>query len=277
MIRDSASAPAPRSTEKLPVSAEKMLARLAAEPAAGRHSLDRTEVALLIAADLVVRNAAGGLEITAAGRAFLARRRPSPDPLDPFLAQHLDVVRRPVAGGDVRIRRIVDEAESPLTWLARRKGPDGRPLIDPVQLAAGERLRRQFTAAQLAPRVTADWTIPVTDGPRSPDRGPGEWTEAVIAARQQVRRALAAVGPEFAGLLLDVCCFLKGLEDVERERRWPPRSAKVVLQLALDRLARHYRLTAEARGPARGTMRTWHAEEAAPVSPDGGDPVASAG
>ena len=35
----------------------------------------------------------------------------------------------------------MDEAESPLAWLARRKGRDGRALIEPVQLLAGERLR----------------------------------------------------------------------------------------------------------------------------------------
>jgi hypothetical protein len=48
------------------------------------------------------------------------------------------------------------------------------------------------------------------------------------------------MGPELSGVALDVCCFEKGLETVERERQWPTRSAKLMLKTALLQLHRHY-------------------------------------
>ena len=59
-----------------------------------------------------------------------------------------------------------------------------------------------------------------------------------------MHQALDAAGLEFARLLIDICCFLKDLKEIEHERACPARSARVVLQLALDRLARHYNYTA---------------------------------
>jgi hypothetical protein len=181
--------------------------------------------------------------------------------IDPHRVKHLALARRQIRDADGVTAVIVDDAESPLAWLARRKGRDGRALIEPVQLLAGERLRAEFTRAQLMPRITSNWSAAVASGARG--ASPATFTEAVIGARQRVRRALDAVGPEFSGLLVDVCCFLKGLADVERERSWPPRSAKVVLQLGLDRLARHYGLSAQARGRGPGEVQTWLAEDAA--------------
>lgn len=182
--------------------------------------------------------------------------------IDHHRAQHMALAQREIVTEIGRASVTVDEAESPLVWLARRRGRDGRALIAPHQLQAGERLRADFTRAHLMPRITADWS-----GPMASHRGGGERaasvTETIVAARQRVHRALDAVGSEMAGLLLDVCCFLKRLEDVERERAWPARSAKVVLQLALDRLARHYGYGGEARGRLRGTIGTWLADDAA--------------
>ena len=180
--------------------------------------------------------------------------------IDPLRARHLKLGRRMVTGPDGPTAVTVDEGESPLVWLARRKGRSGRALIEPMQLQAGERLRAEFTRAHLMPRITSNWSASVATGPRG--AGPATFADAVIGARQRVRAALDAVGPEFSGLLVDVCCFLKGLEQVESERRWPPRSAKVVLQLGLDRLARHYGLSGQARGCGRGEVQTWLAEDA---------------
>lgn len=181
--------------------------------------------------------------------------------IDPFLRQHIAVGRREIQTEAGCAEVAIDETESPLAWLARRKGRDGRPLIEPVQFQAGERLRADFTRAQMMPRVTSNWNAAVTSGRRA--AGPAAFTETMIAARQRVRQALEAAGPEFSGLLLDVCCFLKGLEDIERERCWPPRAAKIVLQLALDRLARHYGYSAEIHGPTHASIRTWLAPDAA--------------
>lgn len=160
---------------------------------------------------------------------------------------------------------LVNESESPLAWLARRKDQNGRPMIDAVQFAAGERLREDFTRAAMTPRIGANLTSPVAHGRRTGGDSAMHFSDFVIAAKERLNRALDAVGPEFSGLLLDVCCFLKGLETVERERGWPRRTSKVVLGLALDRLARHYGLAAKITGRNRAQMRAWQAEDARPT------------
>jgi hypothetical protein len=247
----------------LSASAERVLQTLGSESqavlkgiAAERHASDITR---LLQEDLLAVNGEK-VEVTPVGRAYLARRgaAQSASGLDPFLVQHIEPAARSIVLPEGRMQIQVNEAESPLAWLARRKGRDGQPLIASAQLLAGERLRAEFTRAELTPRVTSNWSGAVDN----PATSASSATDATIAARQRVRRALDAVGPEFAGLLLDVCCFLKGLADVERERRWPARSAKVVLQLGLDRLARHYGLAQEARGPKAAAVRTWLAPDA---------------
>lgn len=178
--------------------------------------------------------------------------------VDAKRAEHLTLASREIMTESGISRVTVNDSESPLAWLARRKGRDGRTMIGHTQFVAGEKLRADFTRGHLAPRVTSSWSG-VARG-KNCGGDAGTMTDAVIAARQRVRLALEACGPELSGVLMDVCCFLRGLEDVERERGWPARSAKVVLQLALDRLARHYGLQMRPRESAH--VRTWLAEDA---------------
>jgi hypothetical protein len=175
-----------------------------------------------------------------------------------FAAQHQERIPAMLKHGDDVRAVVVNQGESPLAWLRSRRDRDGRRFIDAAQFTAGERLRADFSRGRIMPRVTANWDAAVADGRRGGAGGMAEITEAAIAARRRVERALAAVGPELGGLLVDFCCFLKGLEEIERERRWPARSAKLVLQLALAALARHYGIGDKARGLAfQGTVRQW--------------------
>jgi hypothetical protein len=194
-------------------------------------SLAADQAAALVAAgDLRLRQgtAEPEMEVTARGRGHVA-----PPDLD-----------------DEADAPTVNPAESPLAWLRSRRGRDGRPLVDEASFLAGERFRADLALSGMLPRVTADWTM--TPGGSS-WRGGLLPTEVMIAAKQRIDKARTAVGAEFAGVLIDFCGFLKGLESLERERGWPARAGKVVVLLALAALARHYGLQNEATGrrPAR--------------------------
>ena len=211
-----------------------------------------------MARDLAAWSAPGAsgrtrLFVTDEGRAALARER-APSQETRFLAQHAVLERRMVEGASA----LVDAQESPLAWLARRKLVGAAPNSKRASACAAiSTWARSCRASRRTGRPT--WRR----GPAA--RAASEMTDLALAARQRANQALAAAGPEFSGLLVDVCGFLKGLETVEGERGWPRRSGKVVLSLALGALARHYGIAAQASGPARArAMRHWGADDYRP-------------
>lgn len=156
----------------------------------------------------------------------------------------------------------MDDRESPLLWLYRRPGKDGARQISDEEFAAGERFRADITLAGMLPRVTMNWDAALT--PEQAGAGPRDVagsSDTALAARQRVRLACDRLGPELSGLAIDICGFLKGLDLVEKERRWPPRSAKVVLRVALAALVTHYGLDRHTR---RSGLRSWQASDARP-------------
>lgn len=159
--------------------------------------------------------------------------------------------------------RVTRTERSPLDWLRERRDKAGNPMISSEEYSAGERLRADFQRAQMQPHVTASYSGLPVERLRRGSAGEGlELFEAVADARQRVRDALAAVGTDHANVLLDVCCLESGLGEVEREAGWPQRSGKIILQMALRQLARHYGLLRpdwDAR-EKRPFIRQWSAE-----------------
>lgn len=203
--------------------------------------------------------------LTELGRAWIRRQCEGGDA---FRRQHQSQRRTTRIVNGVPRPVLVNDAESPLAWLRRRKDKHGLSLISEAQYQAGERLRADFTRAQLMPRLTAAWgrAAPSRRARRVPADHGQVLSDDVLAAKQRVRQALAAVGPELADILIDVCCHLRGLSVAERERGWPQRSGKVILQLALTALARHYGLVAQPKptAPVRGRVRHWGTDDFKP-------------
>ena len=135
---------------------------------------------------------------------------------------------------------MVNVAESPLTWLRARDRLSAR------QFDAGERLRVDWERAGLAPRVTMRWD---QAGRAGQGARAGDPTLAHIDAKRRFDAAIAAVGPGLADILWRVACAGEGLTPSERALGWPARAGKLVLGLALDRLADFYRIGGAGNHP----------------------------
>lgn len=192
----------------------------------------------VVARGLIVRD---GQRIRAgeATRTYLRRAMAEPED-EAFLDQHRDLaVETLVEKGERRpVRRNL--TESPLSGLARLKDRSGAAYYGTEAIAAGERLAADFERAGLQPRITASWEPRLASRVKGAPPAAVEVADSALCARARVNAAIAAMGPELSGVALDVCCFMKGLETVERERQWPARSAKLMLRTALMALARHY-------------------------------------
>lgn len=146
---------------------------------------------------------------------------------------------RPAAGtrGARPARSVtVNLAESPLGWLK------ARGLVNVRQFAAGETLRGDWELASLEPSVTMRWDAPPPGRAARAAPEPGAATHVQLAAKRRFETAVAAVGEGLSNVLWRVVCAGEGMRDAERALGWPARAGRVVLTIALDRLADHYRI-----------------------------------
>ncbi len=181
---------------------------------------------------------------------------------DPQQAQHQikgqTAIDEPGRG---MVTREVNLGESPLGWLRRRQGKKGTAYLTEAEADAGEQLRRDFTFARLGARTTLNWEGMLAHVDRSATglAGQADLPVHALDARRRVERALDAVGPGLADIVVETCCHLQGLEQSERTLGWPQRSGKLVLKIALGRLAHHYNL--DGRHDNKQVAYVWKADD----------------
>jgi hypothetical protein len=160
---------------------------------------------------------------------------------DAFAAQHR---QETVTAAGLRLN--LDE--SPLSRLAA----GDTPFLARHQVEAGERVRKLCERAGMQPRLTMSYSGVQSAGTAA--SGVAEASDLALDARRQLSALHAALPADCAGVVVDVCGLLKGLQQVESERGWPRRSAKLVLRIGLEQAAGFFGLTGAAGGKAKARM-----------------------
>ena len=141
------------------------------------------------------------------------------------------------AGRPRPVRSVtINAAESPLGWLLARS------LISQRQYDAGERLRADWERAEFEPRVTMSWDSAPLASRRGGALPEPDLGGARLDARRRFEAAVASAGPGLGDILWRVVCAGEGMRDAETALGWPARAGKVVLTIALDRVADFYRI-----------------------------------
>lgn len=121
---------------------------------------------------------------------------------------------------------------------ATRGGPAA--FLAPDQVNAAFRLFEDYELAALEVLGAVDWEKVA----KGTSIFCGNDARNLPDANRRAFAALRFLGPDLADITLAVVCQRQGLEDAERALGWPSRSGKLVLRIALTRLADHYRVAA---------------------------------
>jgi hypothetical protein len=110
------------------------------------------------------------------------------------------------------------------------------------QFDAGEQLRSDWERGGLSARVTMQWDAAPIGRQRGGSASGPDLMAGQIDARRRFEGAVAAAGPGLSDILWRVVCSGEGMREAETALGWPARAGKLVLVLALDRIADYYRI-----------------------------------
>ncbi|MBJ7577758.1 hypothetical protein JHC09_07635 [Devosia sp. MC532] len=137
----------------------------------------------------------------------------------------------------------------PILRLAKDSG--AQVFLLDHHLEAARRLTALFWRARLNQRVTMSYD-PTRIGNKAGGAPQGDMALSAAEARAQLNRLAQTLPKDCWAVLSDVCFYQLGLQDIETQRQWPRRGAKLVLRIALEHLAQRWGINARAVGEGQG-------------------------
>jgi hypothetical protein len=156
--------------------------------------------------------------------------------------------------------------EAPDAVLRLASSGQGEAFLAAHQVEAARRLALLFVRARLTQRMTMSYDPARIGGSRDGSRQ-GELADSALQARRLLDGLAGKMPRDCWSILVDICGFDKGLQEIEMERGWPRRSAKLVLRIGLDQLATVMGLSEFAEGKADRKLKGWLPERP-PLFPD---------
>ena len=154
-----------------------------------------------------------------------------------------------------------------LARLGTGRDSAGLAFLQPHHVLAGSRLERLIQRARLAPRLTMSYDPARAGEMRQAGNHAADISDSASDARRHLNRLAQTLPEDCWHVLFDVCGLGKGLQTIETERRWPRRSAKLVLRIGLSQLATHWGLAPVAVGQYGPKERFWRSERLPIVPP----------
>lgn len=128
-----------------------------------------------------------------------------------------------------------NHAESAVAWLY------ARGYLTQRQYEAAEALRRDYEFAQMNGMRTMSWSPVRVDTSASADPAMS-LSESRLVAKERFQVAMDRAGRDLQDICWRVICAGDTVPQAEKDMGWPTRSGKLVLRMALDRIADFYRV-----------------------------------
>ncbi len=176
-----------------------------------------------------------------------------------FAEQHSDI--RNVQGSLMRL----NINEGPLLRLSYSR--NGRPpFLQSHHLLAAKKIETLVARTQMLQRTTMSYDpTRIGQGNKSSGLGP-DLGDNALDARRKLQNCLDRLPLDCAGVVMDVCGFQKGLQLIETERKWPRRSAKLILRVGLEQLCAFFEFAPTIIGEETNLSQFWMGEDARPKS-----------
>lgn len=161
--------------------------------------------------------------------------------------QRLELLKREGGVDRSLVNQPVKSENDTIVRLSRTSKGEKNAFLASHHVLVANRVSALIEKSQLRPSVTQNFSVLCQSGQSSASQT-NDLSDMAIDCRKHLEQLVTQLPKDCAAVVVDICGFNKGLQQIEFERQWPRRSAKLVLRMGLDHAAEYWKIGAYAQG-----------------------------